>query len=141
MPIQLRIALIVGAMGTMMYFIWRIRKNQIQIRHALFWTVASVILVIMSLLPTGAYDVIKYIGMQSPTNFVFLVLIFALILKQFSDTVKISILETKLATLTQRIALMKLEEESKAKQKDTAAEPDGTFQESADSPVADSRES
>ncbi len=114
MPIQLRIMLIVGAVGTMIYFVGEIRKNQLQIKHALFWTVASLILVLMSLLPTKVYEVIRYVGLQSPTNFVFLILIFALIIKQFSDTVKISVLERKLAILTQRIALMKLDEEKQA---------------------------
>lgn len=114
MPIQLRTILIVGAVGTMVYFIGEIRKNQLQIKHALFWTVGSLILVIMSLLPTKVYEVIRYVGLQSPTNFVFLILIFALIIRQFSDTVKISVLERKLAILTQRIALMKLDEEKQA---------------------------
>lgn len=114
MPIQLRIMLIVGAVGTMIYFVGEIRKNQLQIKHALFWTVASMILVLMSLLPTKVYEVIHYVGLQSPTNFVFLILIFALIIRQFSDTVKISVLERKLAILTQRIALMKLDEEKQA---------------------------
>lgn len=114
MPIQLRIMLIVGAVGTMVYFVGEIRKNQLQIKHALFWTVASLILVLMSLLPTKVYEVIRYVGLQSPTNFVFLILIFALIIRQFSDTVKISVLERKLTILTQRIALMKLDEEKQA---------------------------
>lgn len=114
MPIQLRTILIVGAVGTMVYFIGEIRKNQLQIKHALFWTVGSLILVLMSLLPTKVYEVIRYVGLQSPTNFVFLILIFALIIRQFSDTVKISTLERKLAILTQRIALMKLDEEKQA---------------------------
>ncbi len=114
MPIQLRIMLIVGAVGTMIYFVGEIRKNQLQIKHALFWTVASLMLVLMSLLPTKVYEVIHYVGLQSPTNFVFLILIFALIIRQFSDTVKISVLERKLAILTQRIALMKLDEDKQA---------------------------
>lgn len=113
MPIQLRVMLIVGAVGTMIYFIGEIRKNQLQIKHALFWTVASLVLVIMSLLPTKVYEVIHYVGLQSPTNFVFLLLIFALIIRQFSDTVKISVLERKLSILTQRIALMKMDEEKR----------------------------
>ena len=113
MPIQLRVMLIIGAVGTMIYFIGEIRKNQLQIKHALFWTVASLVLVIMSLLPTKVYEVIHYVGLQSPTNFVFLLLIFALIIRQFSDTVKISVLERKLSIMTQRIALMKMDEEKR----------------------------
>jgi hypothetical protein len=45
------------------------------------------------------------IGIESPANFVFLVIIFILLLKVFMMSLKISLLEHKLRTLVQNVAI------------------------------------
>ena len=60
------------------------------------------------------------LGMGSPANLVFLVIIFLLLLKSFNLTVEISALEVRLKELTQRIAL----KEEEAEAHEDAAPPD-----------------
>ena len=52
---------------------------------------------------TWAADLMGFI---SPANMVFLLVIFLLVLKLFSVTIKLSLLENKIKTLVQHIALM-----------------------------------
>ena len=50
-------------------------------------------------------DLSRLLGFVSPINFVYIVIIFLLIVKQFFMSIKISQLDSKVRILTQRIAL------------------------------------
>lgn len=64
-------------------------------------------LIFMSLFPSVVSFFTRLAGIQSPVNLVFLAIIFILIIKLFSMTVKISELENKTKELTQKIAIDK----------------------------------
>jgi hypothetical protein len=82
-----------------------IRKSKLLISDSLFWIFFSAILVILAIFPQIAYVVSDLLGVQSPVNLVYLVIIALLIWRVFKLYLRVSSMDTKLKELTQRIAL------------------------------------
>ena len=106
MTLQMRVLLFLGALGTLVYIMKKIRKNRVDIDHAIFWILFSGILVLVSIIPEAITWAADLFGFLSPANMVFLLVIFLLIIKLFSVTIKLSALENKIKSLTQYIALV-----------------------------------
>ncbi len=112
MGIVLRLLLIAASLSTMLYILKRIRHAKLQIEYAIFWLVFAGMLLIISIFPSLMIMLTRAVGMQSPINCVFLLVIFALMIKLFMQTIEHSQLEDKLKQLTQRLAIEeKLREE------------------------------
>lgn len=105
MSIELRIILLVGAVLTMIYFLHQIRKNRMQIEYAISWSLFSAGLLVLGIFPEIVIWASKLVGVESPANMLYLCIIFLLILKQFSTTVKLSKMNRQITVLTQSIAL------------------------------------
>ena len=86
----LRIVLIIVCFLTCYYALYKIRKSQMQIEDAIFWILFSITLVIISIVPHIAYFLANLLGIGSPVNFVFLSVIFIMIFKVFSISIKMS---------------------------------------------------
>ena len=108
---ELRALLIIAPIIMTMYVLRRIRNTKIRVADAVFWIVISVVLILLGIFPWLLTSVSHLIGVQSPSNFVFLVFIFILLVKAFSMSLQISMLETKVQTLAQKSALHQLENE------------------------------
>lgn len=105
MSIELRIILLVGAILTMIYFLHQIRKNRMQIEYAISWSLFSAGLLILGIFPGIVIWASRIVGVESPANMLYLCIIFLLILKQFSTTVKLSKMNQQITVLTQSMAL------------------------------------
>lgn len=105
MSILLRLLLLLGAICTLVYFLKKIRKNNVEIDYSLFWIIFSGVLVLVAIFPGVITWAANLLGFISSANMVFLVIIFLLIIKLFSITLKLSRLEQKLKTLSQNIAI------------------------------------
>jgi len=108
---ELRALLIIAPIIMTMYVLRRIRNTKIRVADAVFWIVISIVLILLGIFPWLLTSVSHLIGVQSPSNFVFLVFIFILLVKAFSMSLQISMLEAKLQTLAQKLALHQLESE------------------------------
>lgn len=113
MTLILRILLIIFSILTMFYMVRKIRQAKLQIEYSIFWIAFSCILILMSLFPKAVSFFTYLAGIQSPVNLVFLAIIFILILKLFTMTVKLSELENKTKELAQKIAIDNLLEQEK----------------------------
>lgn len=82
-----------------------IRKRKIQMRDGIFWIGIGFLLILVSVFPILAVWAAKFIGIQSPSNCVFFILIFLLGCHQFHLTIKISQMDMKNSKLTQNIAI------------------------------------
>lgn len=102
---MLRACLIVASVLTMVMIMHKIRRAKAQIEDSIFWVLFSLILIVFSVFPGVAYWMSDLVGTQSPSNFIFTLVIFLLLVKVFSMSVRISQLEAKLRELVQRIAL------------------------------------
>lgn len=105
MTIGLRIILFIGAVFTTYYFAKQVRNGKVEIQYSLFWIIFSLVLVIISVFPNIIIFTARIIGVQSPANLLFLIIIFVLLLKEFNTTLKLSKLEEQLTHLIQKIAL------------------------------------
>lgn len=105
MSYYLRLLILLASIVTLFYVLRKIRKAQIQIADSLFWVFLSIVFVIMGAFPQVVYFLTRLMGFQAPVNLIFLVMIFILLLKVFSSSIKISQLENKLDSLVQEIAI------------------------------------
>ena len=111
MSLVFKIILVVTSVLACVYALRKIRKSQLRIEDALFWIVISVMLVIVSVFPGLAEFFTKLIGMEAPSNFIFLVMIFLLLVKTFSLSIKVSQTEERIKNLVQKLAIINNETE------------------------------
>ncbi|MDD3415399.1 MAG: DUF2304 domain-containing protein [Lachnospiraceae bacterium] len=109
MSIYLRVILLMVSFFTFIYVFRKIRKEQLKQEDAIFWLLLSIVLVVLSLCPQIAYWASAIMGFMAPVNFIFLVVIFILLIKVFSQSLKLSKLETKFETLVELIAIKEKE--------------------------------
>jgi len=124
MPLSQRIILMIGSLLTLLYFISRIRKDRLKISHSIFWVLFGAVLLVLACIPRALFWVARHLGFQSPSNLVYLIVIFLLVLKLFTTTLRISKLSEQVTALTQALALYQLdvkESEKDEKTETTAA--------------------
>lgn len=102
---MLDIFLIVGAVATLAFVGVNIRKSQIKTSDAVFWFVFVLCLLVLALFPQIAFALSDLLGFQSPSNFVFLVIVAILLIKEFTASVEIAKLKSKVTNLVQEVAL------------------------------------
>ncbi|GFI70638.1 hypothetical protein IMSAG249_02467 [Lachnospiraceae bacterium] len=105
MSAGLRILLLLMAFVSCTYAIKKIRKSQMKIEEVIYWIAFAFLILLLAIFPKGGILIAEFLGVESPVNFVYLVMIFMLIVKVFFLSLKISQLEHKLWTLTQEIAI------------------------------------
>lgn len=115
MSIILRIALILVCVVACAYVLRKIHHAQMEIDDAIYWIVVSVMLVIISIFPQISDFFSDLLGIQSPSNFVFLSVIFLVIAKLFSLSLEVSLLKQKLKSTIQNVAIRGKELEELAK--------------------------
>ena len=113
MYIALRVALIIMSVITFFFVINQIRRSKIEIGESLFWIVMSVILVIISIFTQIPAFFSRLLGIQSPSNFVFLVAIFFTMLKLFTLSIEVAKEKQRMKSLIENVALKEKELEQK----------------------------
>ncbi len=103
--IPLRVLLLVGSLCTAAFILRRIRYAKVQIEDSIFWLFFSAFLLLLSIFPEAASWAARMLQFEAPINLVYLLIIFVLLVHQFSMTVRISQLDFKLRTLAQKVAL------------------------------------
>ena len=101
----IRICLIVGSLLTAGFVLRRVRLAKVQIEDTIFWLLFSGVLLVLAIFPGIAYWASRLLGFQSPINFVYIVVIFLLLVKQFLLSIRISQLDSRLRILTEQVAL------------------------------------
>lgn len=110
-----RLFLICGSLITFIYFIRGIRKNKLRIDHSIFWVVFGLMLLVLACVPNAFFWISRLFGFQSPSNMVYLIVVFLLVLKLFTTTVRLSKLSEQVAALTQELAIYRLDNEEQHK--------------------------
>ncbi len=99
------IALIVGCVFTAIFVLRKIKKSQFKIGDTLYWLFFCLFLLLMSVFPKAIFWVSDLIGFESPSNFIFVAIIFLLLVKIFLLDARVSKNEDKLTKLTQKYAI------------------------------------
>lgn len=119
MTIQFRCLLVVVSVLMFLYLMRKIKKAQMKIEDSIYWIFLSVIFLLLSIFPGIAIYAAKWLGIESPANLVFLIIIFLLLVKLFLQAVKISEMEYKLRSFVQEVAIKSIAKQIIAKRKDT----------------------
>lgn len=108
MSIILRAMLILFALCTCWYIARKIKKSQLQITDVVFWIVTAGVILVMSIFPVTVTFGARILGVDSPANLVFLVIIFLLLIRTFLLSVRVSALQHRLKTLVEEIAVREI---------------------------------
>ena len=101
----LRVLLFFAALATGGWICYKIRKLQVKMQDAIFWVIFAVILTVLGIFPHACYWLTERLGIISPANFIFLVIIFLLLEKVFTLSLVVSQLEEKISVLSAEVAL------------------------------------
>lgn len=105
MGITLRIFLIVGSALVFLAIANSVRKSRIQMADSVFWVAFTLVILIIAIFPGIAYFFSNLLGFQSPSNFVFLLIIGLLLVREYQSSAQISVLRHKLEQVAQNVAL------------------------------------
>ena len=91
-----------------------------KMEDSIFWVMFSLLLVVFSVFPWVADIISRLVGTYSTANFIFAFMIFILLIKVFSQSMKISQLDRKVTELVQLLALDReeLEAEKEGKKRE-----------------------
>ena len=102
---MLRIVLLITAAFSALWIIYRIRNAKVRLEDTLFWIATAVILLILGLFPQVSFEAASMLGIQSPSNFVFLVMICLLFEKLLTMSIIHSQMQDKYVTMAAEMAL------------------------------------
>lgn len=101
----LRILMFAVAILTVVWIMLRVRKAKVKVEDAVFWFCLAVVLLVMGIFPAIPFWLSSLLGIQTPANCVFLLIIALLIEKIFTLSIKQSQLEDKIDVLAAEVAL------------------------------------
>ena len=116
MSTVLRVILILASLVTCIYISRKLKKAQVDTHDTIFWLMFSFVLILVSIFPGIADWLSMRLGIYSTVNMVFLIIIFALLLRVFLLTIKISQMEHRVSILVEELAIRE-KDSRKAKQK------------------------
>ena len=105
MSVMLRVFLVICAVVVLAFVVRKIKKAQLSATGSIYWLLLSLGLVVVAVFPQIAFFFSDLLGVQSPSNFVFLAIIALLLIRQFNLQSQVTQLQTKLTALVQEIAL------------------------------------
>lgn len=111
-----RIILILASIATCFYISRKLKRAQGDTHDTGFWLLFSFVLILISIFPQIADWLAAQLGIYSTVNMVFLIIIFALLLRVFLLTIKTSQLEHKLRVLVEELAIREKENAEGEKQ-------------------------
>ena len=107
MNIVLRLVLIFLTVVYLGFLINSIKKQKIQLSFSTFWIISDILLIIAIAIPNWVEKISSYLGIQTPSNMVFLITIFVAYVLIFDLTVKLSQEHKKNVLLIQEISMIK----------------------------------
>lgn len=113
----LQLFLLTGSIIVLLVVIRSVLKNKINIHYAIAWIIWGVGMVVISLFPSIIYNLAHFIGIQTPVNAIFLIMIFLLYCLTFYIYFVISRHNEDIVNLDYEIAVLKKKIEELEKNK------------------------
>ncbi len=101
-----RVFLLFGIVLYFAFFIVLVRKKHISVRYALLWFAEGVFFFLITMFPELGGWLAKLMGITLPSNAVFLIILFSIILMQMTFTSIISRMNEKIKILVQEQAIL-----------------------------------
>lgn len=113
----LQLTLFIGSIAVLFFVIKNIKKNKINIKYAIVWIVWGISMVVISIFPSIMYKFAAFIGISTPVNAVFLIMMFLLYCLTFYIYFVISRHNEDIINLDYEIAALKKKVEELEKNK------------------------
>ena len=103
---RLQIMLIIGSLLFMLFTLYMLRKEKLELRYSLLWFVTAVAAIAVAIKPEILILLSQMIGVEMPSNLVFAMAIFFLLIIEFSLSLALSRLGARQRELTQQVGLL-----------------------------------
>lgn len=101
----MEVLILIGTFVSVIYILLRIQKLKIKMEDTIFWIFFCILIAILGTNPNIASWAAEFLGIQSPVNLVYLIVIGLLIEKLFTISVTLSMMEEKLTVLSAEVAI------------------------------------
>lgn len=105
MSVMLRSVLLIAAVFSIGWIMFRIRRSKVRLEDTLFWIGTGIILGILGLFPGISYQMARLFGFQSASNFIFFLMICLLFEKILTLSIIHSQMEDKYVIMVAEMAL------------------------------------
>lgn len=105
----LQIILICCSIVFFMFIFHIIRVKKLELKYALTWILASVVFVVIAIVPRIVSLVAELLFIKEPVNALFLIIMFFVIFIIFTLTIALSSVVNKCNTLTQELGILKIQ--------------------------------
>lgn len=119
MTTTLRVLLLIASIFTAIWILRKIRKNRVKQEDATYWICFAIMLALLGIFPQISFKMTRLLGIQSPSNFVFLAVICLLLEKILSLSIQVSQLESKIEIMAAELALRSKDMEEKLEKNET----------------------
>lgn len=99
--------LLIASVAVLIYILYTVRKNRMSIHYSLIWILWAIGMIIISLFPDIVSWVTSFLGIQYPSNTIFLIFIFLLYCLSFYLYLKISKHNDEITKLNYEISTLK----------------------------------
>lgn len=120
MSSTMQILILIGTFVSVIYILLRIHNLKIKMEDTIFWICFAVLIAILGTNSQIAYWLAELLGIQSPVNLVYLVIIGLLVEKLFTVSMTLSMMEEKIAVLSAEVAIRSSMADKSEKKDDTA---------------------
>ena len=117
MTLVLRIILIIGSLLSFILCIKKVKQSKMRVADSIIWVIGSFFLILMSIFSDAVVWISAKLGFVAPVNFVFFAVIVFLLVENFLNNIKISILNEKVKNLNHYIALEQHEKQGTKNEK------------------------
>ena len=94
-----------------------VKKNSMSIKSSVAWLLLPVAFVIIAIFPKPLSDFANWLGFETFSNFLFVIIIALLIIICFFLTINISKQQTKITKLIQELSILKAKDDKHGKNK------------------------
>ena len=101
----LRIEMVLLSVIFLFFVLQTVRKKKLQVQYALIWIVLALGTFCLAVIPGVAEKISALVGIETTSNFVYLLAVLALLILSFSLTVIVSKQAQKIKNITQIISI------------------------------------
>ena len=109
MPIVLRTTIIIACSLLLVYVVYLVRRERLQLKYSLLWLVMASILLLVSLFPEPLFGLAGFFGFAASSNFIFAAGFVFLLVICLALTSIVSKQTVSIKNLAQRIAILENE--------------------------------
>lgn len=112
---NIQIEMLVAAIILLILITFCLTKNRLLVRHSIAWFSLPIVFIIFAIFPQLIETISKWLGFETPSNFIFLAAIALLILICFFLTISISRQQSQITKLIQEISILKKQDKKNDK--------------------------